>query len=580
MADATIPLGGIPAQRLRLPDKSLWIMAVLLLTLGFFLLFPVIILLIQSFNVLPDIFTGKPVWGLDNWREAFTEPGLLRALGNSILVWAGSMVVSFPISVLIAWALARTRVPFSRGFEFLFWLAYMLPGISIVIAWITLLDPYLGLLNVIIGWVPLLGDVKWNIYSVEGIIWLHAVSNGIPVMVILLTPAFRNMDAALEEAGRVSGGSTLYTMLHVTLPLMAAPMALVFALKLLRVFQTFEIEQLLGTPIGFYVYSTYIYEMLDNSPPSYGKATVLASLTLAVIAAIIPIQRWILQRRRYTTISSRFRPGLTHLGVWQPVVIAGIALIALMLTVVPFVALLFGSFMSRAGFFQLGYTLAHWQTVLNDELFLRALGTTFTVSMTTAFISPILFSMLAYIMVRTRWRGRQLLDSIIWTSGAIPGMLSGLGLLLMFLSTPGLDVFYGTIWALLIVVVLQGKTTGVNIAKGAIVQIGDEMEEASRVSGAGWWRTYFTIWLPLLMPTLALLSMMNFVTAAGTTSSIILLASRETTTLSLLALEYGSASVGNREAAIVVSMIIIAITSVVAGAIRYVGARHSVRHST
>jgi len=554
-------------------------MAVLLLTLGFFLLWPIAILLIQSLNVLPDIFTGKPVWGLKNWQQAFTEPGIFRALGNSILVWGGSMVISFPISVVIAWALARTRVPFSRGFEFLFWLAYMLPGISIVIAWITLLDPYIGLLNVMIGWMPLLADLKWNIYSVEGIIWLHVVSNGIPVIVILLTPAFRNMDAALEEAARVSGGSTLFTMLRVTLPLMVVPMALVFALKLLRVFQTFEIEQLLGTPIGFYVYSTYIYEMLQNSPPSFGKATVLASLTLAVIAVIIPIQRWLLQRRIYTTISSRYKPGLTHLGVWQPFVFFLILVMALILTAVPFMSLLLASFMNRVGFFQLGYTLANWQTVLSDTLFLNALGTTLIISATAAFFSPILFSLLAYIIVRTRWRGRQILDTMIWTSGAIPGMLSGLGLLLMFLNTPGLNALYGTIWALLIVVILQGKTTGVNISKGTIVQIGDEMEEAARLSGAGWWRTYFKVWLPLMMPTLALLSMMNFVTAAGTTSSIILLASRETTTLSLLALEYGSASVGNREAAIVVSMIIIAITCIIAASIRYVGSRYSVNRS-
>lgn len=578
MSDATSDVMTPRPARISLFDKSLWIMGVLLVVLGFFLLYPVVVLLIMSFNVLPEIFSDRPVWGLDNWRRAFLEPGIFAALVNTFIVWGGSMAISFPAAVLIAWILARTRIPFSRGFEFMFWLAFMLPGISIVIAWITLLDPYLGLLNVMLGWVPVIGAMSWNIYSVEGIIWVHVVSNGIPVMVILLTPAFRNMDSTLEEAARVSGGTTVMTMIRVTLPLMIAPMALVFALKLLRVFQTFEIEQLLGVPINFYVYSTYIYEMLQSSPPGYGRATVLASLTLAVIALIIPIQRWILNRRRYTTISSKFKPGLIHLGVWQPVALAFVVLTVLILTLVPFLALLGGSFMVRAGFFQLGYTLGHWQTVLSDIQFLRALRTTVILALSTAIISPILFSLLAYIMVRTRWPGRNLLDSIIWVSGAIPGMLSGLGLLMMFLSIPGLSVLYGTIWALLIVVILQGNTTGVNISKGAIVQIGDDMEEASRICGAGWWWTYFRIWLPLLMPTLALLSMMNFVIAAGTTGSIILLASRDTVTLSLLALEYGSASVGNREAAIVVSMIIVAITCVIAVLIRAFGLRQSVRH--
>lgn len=565
-------------ERLPIPDKSIFIMAVILLTLGFFLLYPVALVLIQSFNVVPDIFVDAPRWGLDNWRKAFQQTGIFEALGNTLLVWGLSTAISFPLSVVIAWSLARTRVLFSHGLEFMFWLAFMLPGVSITIAWINLLDPDLGLINVALERLPFVQDAPFNIFSIPGIVWVHVMASGIPVMVMLLTPAFRNMDAALEEASRVSGGTNLRTMLRVTLPLMVSPMVLVFALKLLRVFQTFEIEQLLGTPMGFFVYSTYIYNVIQSSPPAYGQANVLASITLLLIAFIIPLQRWILQRRRYTTISGKFKPGLTHLGPWQHVVTGGILVVVALLTVVPVVALVISSFMTRAGFFELGFSLSHWQLVLGEPLFFRALGTTLVLATSTAIISPILFSMLAYIMVRTRWRGRAMLDSVIWVSGAVPGILSGLGLLLMFLGTPGLNFFYGTIWALLIVVILQGNTTGTNMSKAAIVQIGEDMEEAARIAGAGWWRTYFRIWVPLLMPTLALLAMMNFVIAAGTTSSIVLLASRETTTLSLLALEFGSPGVGLREEATIISLFIVAMAGVVAMTARKFARRHGVQH--
>jgi iron(III) transport system permease protein len=569
----------IPARHsLSLPDKSLWIMTLVLVVLAFFLIYPVLLLLVQSFNVAAEFF-GVPKWGLDNWRNGFQERGLLVALANTVMVWAFSIAISLPIAIAIAWTLARTRIPFSRGLEFMFWVAFMLPSVSITIAWIALLDPYLGLLNSILGAVPFIGKMQFNIYSVAGIVWVHVVTSGIPVMVILLTPAFRNMDSVLEEASRVSGGSTFATMLRVTLPLMMPPIALVFALKLLRVFQTFDIELLLGTPINFFVYSTYIYNVLQNTPPNYGQATVLASVTLALIALIIPIQRWLLQRKSYSTITSKFKPGLISLGRWQPVALILVVLIVAVLTIVPFVALLVSSFMNRAGFFRLGFTVNHWQTVVSDPLFLRALSTTVVLATTSAIISPVLFSLLAYIIVRTKWRGRKILDSMIWISGAIPGMLSGLGLLIIFLGTPGLNVLYGTIWALIIVVILQGHTTGTNISKAAIIQVGNDMEEVARVSGATWLRAYFTIWLPLLMPTMALLAMSHFVAAAGTTSTIILLASRETTTLSLLALEYGAESVGNREAATVISLIIIGMTCVMAIFIRAFGLRQSVRHS-
>jgi iron(III) transport system permease protein len=193
-------------------------------------------------------------------------------------------------------------------------------------------------------------------------------------------------------------------------------------------------------------------------------------------------------------------------------------------------------------------------------------------------LSPLLFSVIAYLLVRTRLPGRGVLDLMIWCAGAIPGILAGLGLLWVFIGTPGLNFLFGTIWALIIVVMLQGKTTGVNIMKGVLVQVGADMEEAARVAGAGWLRTYCCIWLPLLAPTLILLAVINFVSAAGATSSIVLLASRDTMTLSLMALELSSLSVSNREAASIISIFIIAFTVAGALLVRYFGRRFGVRH--
>jgi iron(III) transport system permease protein len=118
----------------------------------------------------------------------------------------------------------------------------------------------------------------------------------------------------------------------------------------------------------------------------------------------------------------------------------------------------------------------------------------------------------------------------------------------------------------------------VNIMKGVFVQVGADMEEAARVAGAGWIRTYFRIWLPLLMPTLILLAVMNFVGAAGATSSIILLASRNTMTLSLMALELSTTAVSNREAASIISIFIIVFTVAGALLVRSLGRRFGIQH--
>ena len=505
-------------------------------------------------------------------------PGLVASLGNSLLVWGLTLLFSFPIGVGIAWTLARTRIPWSRTLEFMFWISYMVPALPTTIAWITLLDPDIGMINVALKKWFLLEQGPFNIFSVGGIVWANLMGHGIAVKVMLLTPAFRNMDATLEEAARVGGASHWRTVFKITLPLMISPMVLVLALQLLRVFQSFETEYLLGMPFGFYVYSTKIFTLIRDPIPNYGEATVLASITLLMIALIIPLQRWILSRRRYTTITGSFRPGLIDLGRWTPVTFGLIALLLVFLTIGPLAILVLGSFMSRIGYFVLGFTLDHWKFVLNDPVFLKALRTTLVLAGTAAVVSPLLFSVIADIIVRTRLPGRAMLDTMVWCAGAIPGILAGLGLLWVFVSTPVLNFLFGTIWALILVVVVQGKTTGVNLMKGVLVQIGAEMEEAARVAGAGWIRTYFLIWLPLLMPTLMLLAVMSFVSAAGATSSIILLASRDTMTLSLMALELSSVAISNREAASIISIFIIAFTIAGAVAIRFFGRRLGVHH--
>lgn len=553
-------------------------MAVVLVALGYFLIWPVLLLLLNSFNAAGDWFVEPRTWGLKHWQNAFQRAGLVKSLGNSLLIWSLSVAISFPVGVTIAWLLARTKIPFSHTLEFLFWISYMVPALPTTIAWITLLDPDVGVINIGLKNFFGLEQGPFNIFSVPGIVWANLMGHGISIKVMLLTPAFRNMDASLEEAARVGGASNLRTLFKVTLPLMISPMIMVLALQLLRVFQSFETEYLLGLPFGFYVYSTKIYALIRDAVPNYGEATVLASLTLLIIALIIPLQRWILERRRYTTITGSFRPGLIDLGKWNYVTFAVLGALLALLTIGPMAILIVGSFMQRIGYFVLGYTLDHWNLVLTDPVFVKALRTTLTLALSAAVVSPLLFSVIAYILVRTRLPGRGALDLMIWSSGAIPGILAGLGLLWLFIGTPGLNFLFGTIWALIIVVILQGKTTGVNLMKGVLVQVGADMEEAARVAGAGWIRTYFRIWLPLLMPTLVLLAVMNFVSASGATSSIILLASRDTMTLSLMALELSSTAVNNREAASIISIFIIAFTITGALLVRYFGRRLGVRH--
>jgi len=561
------------ARKVKRQMTARFIMAVLILFFGFYVIYPILLIFIQSFNIA-GVMAGSFEFSFENWLKAFSEPGILESLWNTIFIFFAYTAISFPLAVIISWLLARTKMKFSRSLEFMFWVSFMLPSLTTTIGWTLLLDPYFGFINVWAQTLPFISGPVFNIYSVEGIIFAHLMANALSQKVMLLTPAFRNMNVTLEEAGRISGAGSIKTMMRITLPVMVPPMVVVFMLNIVRMFNSFEIEEILGTPIRFYVYSTQIFSLVRNDPPAYGQATALASLTLLIILAVIPLQRWLLTRRQYTTISGTYKPGLTHLGWLQHVAFALVCVIVALLTIVPVLTLLGGSFMTRAGFFQAipTYTLKHWEMVLADPIFFRALQTTFTISISTAIISPVIFSMVAYVLVRRKWPGNSILDSIFWFGAGIPGILSGLGLLWVITGTPGLSWLFGTIWILIIVTILQGKLTSIQMFKSTFLQMGADMEEAARTSGAGWLYTYWRIWLPLIAPTLVLMGILNFVLAAGATSSVILLASRDTVTLSILALEYMTSAVGSsREVAGIISLFIVGMTAGLALVARWLG---------
>ena len=91
-----------------------------------------------------------------------------------------------------------------------------------------LLDPSTGLINNWLRSMPFLSGLNFDIYSFWGIIWAHVMANGISTKVMIMTPAFRRMDASMEEASRMSGASSLTTMLRITVPAMTPVIIVVF----------------------------------------------------------------------------------------------------------------------------------------------------------------------------------------------------------------------------------------------------------------------------------------------------------------------------------------------------------------
>jgi iron(III) transport system permease protein len=545
-----------------------------LAVVAFGVVYPIFLVVVQSFQTaLP----GQPArYGLDGWRAALAEPALRASLLNTLSVTVVRQLLSLPLAVFIAWLLARTDLPGRRGIEFAFWAAFFLPTLTVTLSWILLLDPEYGLINTTLARLPFVGRGPFNIYSFWGIVWVHVITGSLTVKVILLTPAFRNMNAAFEEASRVAGGSTLRTVLRITVPVMAPVILSVLLLGTMVSLQTFEVEQVLGIPFRFFVFSTTIYDLLVTRVPRYDAATALAVLVLAAMLPLILAQQWLTRGGRYTTVTGQFQNTPHALGAWRgPALLVALAVLAIVLGV-PVVFALLGTFMKLFGFFHVPepWTLDNWKTVLTDDLFLASLRNTIVLAVGTAAAAVLLHSLIAYIAVRTRYAGRRLLDFVSWLPFTVPGVILGLALLWLFLGTPVLRPLYGTTALLIIAGLISGMPLGVQIIKSGLLQLGGELEEASRIAGASWWTTYRRIVLRLMAPTLMAVGMITFVGAARNIANVALLSTTANRPLAILQLDYIAQK--KFEEAVVIACIIMVISLAGAVVASLLGARGNV----
>ena len=557
--------------RPRFLDTQTTLCTVVLGVVAFSVVFPVLLVVLQSFQVAPP---GQPArYGLDGWRAAFAEPGLRAALVNTLTVTLVRQLLSLPLAVFIAWLLARTDVPGARWLEFAFWAAFFLPPLTVTLSWILLLDPEYGLINTALAALPGMGKGPFNIYSFWGIVWVHVITGSLTVKVILLTPAFRNMNASFEEASRVAGASTLRTALRITVPVMAPVILSVLLLGTMVSLQTFEVEQVLGIPFRFFVFSTTIYDLLVTRVPRYDAATALAVVVLAAMLPVVILQQWVTRGRRYTTVTGQFRNTPHRLKAWRVPALVFMLVMVLIVLGVPIVFALMGTFMKLFGFFHVKevWTLGNWSTVLTDDLFLGSLKNTAILATGTAVAAVIVHSLIAYIAVRTRYAGRRALDFISWLPFTVPGVILGLALLWLFLGVGFLRPLYGTMALLVIAGLISGMPLGVQIIKNGLMQLGGEMEEASRIAGASWWATYRRIVLRLMAPTLMAVGMITFVGAARNIGNIALLATTANRPLSVLQLDYIAQK--KFEEAVVVACIIMFISLAGALAARLLGLR-------
>jgi iron(III) transport system permease protein len=560
-----------PCRSMALPS---WTMVILLILVAFLVLTPLFLMILNSFQTARP---GQPiVWGLDGWVKAFSTPGIVTAMTNTFTLAITRQAIALLIGAFFAWLIARTDIPMKGALEFFFWLSFFLPSLPETMGWILLLDPKYGLLNQALMGIGF-SQPLFNIYSFWGIVWAH-MGGSVSIKVMLLAPAFRNLDAAFEEASKISGASGWHTFFHIVIPVMMPAILVTTILGVIRGLEAFEIELLLGTPIGFQVYSTKIHELVTWEPPQFAPAMALSTVFLGVLLLMVALQRRYISRRNYETVTGRgFSVRPSPLGRWRYPAFALVLFFAVIVTIVPTVLLLIGTFMKLFGFFNIAepWTLDNWRATLDDSVLLRSLWNTVVIGVGSGLIGVLFFALIAYMIVKTRHAGRWLLDFLSWLPWSIPGILLGMALLWTFLQTKIFLPIYGTIYLLMIAMVIKSMPFGTQVIKSVLIQLGSDLEEASKVCGGTWFQTFRRVIVPLTMPALITVGLIGFISAARDISTVVLLGSGSSRTLSLLMLDFAAGA--EFEKATVVAVMIVGLVVGAALIARTLGGQLGVR---
>ena len=243
--------------------------------------------------------------------------------------------------------------------------------------------------------------------------------------------------------------------------------------------------------------------------------------------------------RSFATVTGKgYAPNTMKLGPWRWVTFSICILFFVITVVLPVGQLAVGSVFQFFGFYSYDMlTLDHYRAVMQNKDFWRALSNTMLLGLMGATATMVLGGVVAYVSVRTRWRGRRLIDGLAWLPWMMPGMVLGVGFLWAFAMLPGPLPIYGTIWALLLAYMALGTPIAVRVMSNAYHQLSFDLEECSRVHGANWWQTLWRILIALAWPSFAVGWVLTFFGIIRELSASILLYSVGSEVLSVVLLK-------------------------------------------
>ncbi len=508
----------------------------------------VVVSLVTAYLVLPplysviqtSLFTTKLTGELDEftlsyYRDMFRELQVLGPFLNTVYFSVGSALLATLLGGLVAWIVTRTDSPLRGLGYFTAFASFGTPFILYTIGWLLIL----GKAGPVNSWLRVFFDHSGpvvNVYSMWGMVFVEALLWS-PFVFLLLAASFRSMDPSLEEASAVCGARVWQTLRRISLRLMLPAFFSVLLLIFIRAFESFEIPALVGLPGDIRVLTTSILLDAQRMPPTYGRAGAFSVLLMLVVACTLYFYfRMTREASRFHTITGKgYRPALIQLGGWRYVTAAGLLLYSFVLLVLPFLIVLWASllpFYIQPSFEAVSkFTLKNYVTAIHFPKITDSIKNSVLLGLGSATAVMVLTTLASWILVRTKLRGRWLLDLLTTLPLLFPGIVMGLAIMRFYLLVP--IPIYGTLWILLIAFVTRYIPYGIRYTHSGLLQLHRELEEAAYASGASWLNAMRRITMPLLTPSFLGGWVFIFLLSAKELSMSILLVSPQTPVVSV-----------------------------------------------
>ncbi|MFF0156888.1 ABC transporter permease [Streptomyces sp. NPDC005263] len=534
---------GHPAPRYRRVlgrGREVWLHYAVIIVLALLVLAPIVPTLYQSLLDRP-LYEAGGVLSLDNYVKLFTEAGFGRvALDTAyfaVLTTLFTLIIAIPMAV----AVVRTKIPGGRLLAAAMQWPFFISSLILGFGWITMYGPA-GFVSVQVA--DVLGSVPWNLYSIPGMALTEAVALA-PIAYTFCAQALRQSDASLESAAQVCGAGPLRILFQVILPMLRPPIVYSSILVVSISVETLSVPLLYGQPADIQVFSTFLYRNgLQSINPDYGVLGAASAIILFVTVGLVAVQARLLKdAQRFVSVRGKAtRPRRLDLGRLKWISLLSIVCYVVLGALVPIGGLIFRSFTLVFTPLQSPLktlTTANYERIFSYTAYVDSIVNSLIVAGVGAVSVSVLGLLAVMVARRSTFRFRRATEYLALAPQAMPGIIVGIGLFWAFAYAPfGIgSLLQGTLWAIIIGFGLRALPSGFGSLAPSLLQIGQELDNAARVSGADWIKAFTMILAKLLTPAFAGALVLTFVTMLKEYSPAVFLGSADSKIIGTTMLE-------------------------------------------